>query len=149
MSWLLDFLCTQTHNTTFTIDSQKQLTNVHVRVPTPTFAPVSSWWLTLNCPPIQQGCGEIGLRSIHNNNNNNMMPHHALCCTAFMLTLIAKQHNTKIDLDSVYSCIPLHCILASGHQKNHWKLDIFTVNATQCMVQLVCKMGLLSVLPLL
>ena len=36
------------------------------------------------------------LRSVH-----NMMLHHMLCCVAFVLTLVTKQHNARIDSDPI------------------------------------------------
>ena len=66
-----------------------------------------------------------------------------------MLTLITKQHNAKIDLDSIYSCVPLYCIIASGHQKitGNWIFS-HAANSMQHMHGAAClKMGLLSVPP--
>ena len=50
---------------------------------------------------------------------HSMTLHHALRCISFMLTLIAMQHDARIDTDSIitFLCVALHLVT-----KNRWRL---------------------------
>lgn len=54
-----------------------------------------------------------------------MTLHYELYCVAYVLTLIAKQDDTRIDLDSVlaFLCDAFLRLVT----KNDWKLDIFAL----------------------
>ena len=68
--------------------------------------------ILLNIPCVCVSIGmhdSRGLRSVH----NIMTLHHMLRCVAFTLTLVATQHNARIDLDPIlaFLCVvSLHLI---------------------------------------